>query len=70
MSSGVPKLNRTNYEVWVQLIEALLTRKGLDDVAFGRAPKPLTGPNSKGVKDWERKNKEARAEIMLHVEED
>lgn len=53
-----------------QLIEALLTRKGLDDVAFGRAPKPLTGPNSKGVKDWERKNKEARAEIMLHVEED
>lgn len=70
MTSGVPKLNQTNFEVWIVLIEALLTRKGLEGVALGEVEKPLTGPNSKGVRDWERKNKEARAEIILHVEED
>ena len=70
MASGVPKLNNRNFEVWLLLIEALMTRKGVEDVGMGRHTRPETGPNSKGVKDWERKNKEARAEIMLHVEED
>ncbi|GJF00313.1 hypothetical protein PsYK624_165980 [Phanerochaete sordida] len=66
---GVSKLNGTNFEVWVILIHALLTRKGLEAVAFGELSKPETGPNSKGVKEWERKNKESMAEIILHVEE-
>ena len=70
MSSGVLKLNNTNFEVWILLVEALMTRKGIEEVGFGRVPRPETGLSSKGVKDWERKNKEARAEILLHVEED
>lgn len=69
-TSGITKLSRGNFEVWIMLIEAVLTRKGLEGVAFGRVLRPETGPNSKGVKEWDRKNSEARAEIILSVEEE
>lgn len=66
----VPKLDNENYEVWRILMDALLTRKGLQDVATGVTPRPTLGPNSTVTKAWVRKNAEARAELILHVEVD
>ncbi len=50
-------------------MEAVLTRKGLREVALGEAM-PLTGPNSPAGKAWIRKNAEAKAEMILSVEVD
>ena len=43
--SDVPKLNNTNYELWVVLIWAWLTRKGVAEV-LEESSKPSLGPNS------------------------
>lgn len=67
---GVMKLNNTNLEVWSILMLALLTRKGLQDVATGITPMPTTGSNSQAGKAWTRKNAEAHVELILHVEVD
>ncbi|KAJ6574407.1 hypothetical protein B0H19DRAFT_868801, partial [Mycena capillaripes] len=64
------KLTNENYEVWRILLEAVFTRKNVHDVAVGITPRPLTGPNSKGVKDWDRQSAEARAEMILAVDVD
>jgi hypothetical protein len=69
-SKGVLKLTNENYDVWSILIEAVFTRRNVRDVALGITPRPTTGPNSKGVKDWDRQNAEARAEMILAVEVD
>jgi hypothetical protein len=69
-SKGMLKLTADNYEVWRILMEAVFTRKNVLDVAVGTTPRPTTGPNSKAVKDWDRKSAEARAEMILAVEID
>jgi hypothetical protein len=67
---GVMKLTNDNYEIWRILMEAVFTRRNVRDVALGVTPRPLTGPNSKGVRDWDRQSAEARAEMILAVEVD
>jgi len=62
------KLSNKNYEIWAVLMYAILTRKGLAEVATGELPKPTSGPNSAAGKAWARKNAEARAEMILAVE--
>jgi len=69
-AKGVAKLTNENYEIWRILMEAVFTRRNVRDVALGIIPRPLTGPNSKGVKDWDRQSAEARAEMILAVEVD
>ena len=69
-SKSVLKLNNENYEIWRILIEAVLTRRNVLDVADGTTPRPTSGPNSRPMKDWERKNAEARASLILAVETD
>ncbi|KAI0700324.1 hypothetical protein BC835DRAFT_1207470, partial [Cytidiella melzeri] len=64
------KLNNKNYEVWCVLMEALMTQKGIKEVGVGDTPMPLTGPNLVAGRAWTRKNAEARAEMILHVEVD
>ena len=64
------KLSNENYEIWRILEEAVFLRRNVHDVATGLTPIPATGPNSKGVKDWKRKDDEARAELILSVEPD
>jgi len=49
------KLNNKNYEIWVVIMRAILTRKGFTEVATGELPKPTTGPNSVAGKAWTRK---------------
>ena len=51
-------------------MEAVFVRRNVHDVAIGTTPRPTTGPNSKVVKDWDRKSAEARAEMILAVEVD
>jgi hypothetical protein len=67
---GVLKLTNDNYVIWRILMEAVLTCRNVHDVALGITPRPTTGPNSKGVKDWDRQSAEARAEMILAVEVD
>jgi hypothetical protein len=66
--NSMMKLNNENYEIWRVLMEAVLTRKGLHEVALGITPRPATGPNSPAGKAWEKKNIEARAEMILSVD--
>ncbi|OJT12658.1 Retrovirus-related Pol polyprotein from transposon TNT 1-94 [Trametes pubescens] len=68
MSPTILKLNETNYAEWAMLMEALLVRKGLWDVASGEETRPLGSDNAKAVKAWKRKTAEARAEIVLNIE--
>ena len=69
MGSGpsFDKLNMVNYVEWAMLMEALLVRKSLWEVVSGAETRPVGSVNSKTVKAWQRKNDEARAEIMLNV---
>src|SRR5258708_31330629 len=62
------KLNNENYEIWKILMEAILIRKQLRDVALGWTPRPAGPPNA--VRAWDRKNQEAWAELQLAVEWD
>ncbi|THH30569.1 hypothetical protein EUX98_g3640 [Antrodiella citrinella] len=62
------KLNETNYAEWTMLMEALLTRKGLWEIATGDISRPMGSPNSTAIKSYVRKAAEARAEIVLHIE--
>ena len=62
------KLNNENYEIWKILMEAILVRKQLREVALGLTPRPAGPPNA--VRAWDRKNQEARAEMQLAVEWD
>lgn len=70
MGSGpsFDKLNMVNYVEWAMLMEALLVRKSLWEVVSGAETRPVGSVNSKTVKAWQRKNDEARAEIVLNVE--
>ncbi len=69
-SKSVIKLTNDNYEIWRVLIKAVFTRKNVHDIAVGLTPRPLTGPNSKGVKEWDRKSAKACAEMILAVKVD
>ena len=62
------KLNDGNYADWRIKMEALLEEKELWTVVSGEETIPHTGPNSKGVKAFIRKQRLARAKIILHVE--
>src|SRR5258708_38833497 len=62
------KLNNENYEIWKILMEAILIRKQLRDVALGWMPRPARPPNA--VQAWDWKNQEAWAELQLAVEWD
>ena len=48
-------------------MEALLEEKELWDVVTGDEPVPTTGPTSKAMKNYVRKQKSAHAKIILHL---
>jgi hypothetical protein len=66
--TGFPKLNETNYADWSMLMEAVLVRKQLWEVVNGERERPMGSENSTAVRSFVRKQAEARAEIVLHVE--
>jgi len=66
--SSFEKLNDMNYADWKIKMEALLEEKELWDVVSGNEVTPTTGPNSKTTKAFLRKQRLARAKIILHVE--
>jgi hypothetical protein len=66
--SSFAKLSDSNYAEWNVFVHTMLIRKGLWEVMSGEDSMPLSGPNSKPVKTWKKKNAEAQAEIVLHVE--
>ncbi|RDB31020.1 hypothetical protein Hypma_000182 [Hypsizygus marmoreus] len=68
MAHDLELLNDTNYSDWSIKMEALLVEKDLWDVVAGTEVMPTTGPNSKTTKAFVRKQKLARAKIILHVE--
>src|SRR4051794_33166952 len=63
------KLDGTNYAEWAMMMEAWLVRKGVWDLVDGTETAPAGSANSKAVKAFARRQGEARAEIVLHVEE-
>jgi hypothetical protein len=66
--NGMMKLNNENYEIWKILMEAILVRKQLHDVALGITAHPTAGQNAMHAWDW--KNQKGRAELQLAVELD
>ncbi|KAJ7231223.1 hypothetical protein C8J57DRAFT_1037782, partial [Mycena rebaudengoi] len=62
------KLNDSNYRPWKKLLKALLIRKGLWDVVSGDETLPNGSPNTKPVRAFRKRQAEAGAEIILHVE--
>lgn len=62
------KLNNENYEIWKISMKAILIHKQLREVAIGLLQRSLGPPNAVWV--WDRKNREARAELQLAVEWD
>jgi hypothetical protein len=67
-NSGFDKLKDSNYGPWSKLLKALLIRKGLWDVVSGDETLPNGSPNTKPVRAFRKKQAEAGAEIILHVE--
>jgi Domain of unknown function (DUF4219) len=67
-SETVDKLNDSNYADWHIKMEALLDEKELWDLVSGDETMPLSGPNSKAIKTFKRKQQLAHAKIILHVE--
>ena len=68
MPDYVDKLNGTNFADWSIKMEALLEEKDLWEVISGEEDEPTTGPSSKSMKAYRRKECLARAKIILHVE--
>src|SRR5258708_2580311 len=68
LDKSMMKLNNENYEIWKILMEAILVRKQLRDVALGWMPRPARPPNAMWA--WDRKNQEARAKLQLAVKWD
>ncbi|KAJ7658288.1 hypothetical protein DFH06DRAFT_1297632, partial [Mycena polygramma] len=67
-NSGFDKLNDSNHGTWKKLEKALLVRKGLWDVVSGDESLPNGSPNTKAVRAFRKRQAEACAEIILHVE--
>jgi hypothetical protein len=67
-NSGFEKLNDTNHGPWKQLMKALLVRKDLWDVVSGVETLPSGSPNTKAVRTFRKRQAQAGAEIILHVE--
>lgn len=67
-NSGFDKLNDSNHGTWKKLEKALLVRKGLWDVVSGDETLPSGSPNTKAVRAFRKRQAEACAEIILHVE--
>ena len=65
--SKFDNLNDGNYIEWKIYMEALLVRKNLLEVVDGTERHPGGNEGTKKVKDFYRKQAEARAEITLHV---
>ena len=61
------KLDDTNYVEWSIQMEALLDEQDLWDVVNGTETMPNLGPNSKAVKAFIRKQRLARAKILLYL---
>ena len=61
------KLTDGNFHEWKIYMEALLTRKGLLEYVDGTERHPRGTESSKKVKEFYRKQSEARAEIILRV---
>src|SRR5258708_40066069 len=59
------KLNNENYEIWKILMEAILIRKQLRDIALGWMLRLAGPPNVVWAWDW--KNQEARAKLQLAI---
>lgn len=66
--NGFVKLNEGNYADWSMMMEALLVRKQLWEIVNGEKTRPTGSDNSAPVRAFIRKQAEARAEIVLHVE--
>jgi hypothetical protein len=62
------KLNESNYDDWKIQVEAYLEDQNLFCVIDGREEEPQTGPNSKAVRAYNQKRRQARAKIILAVE--
>jgi hypothetical protein len=68
-SSGFEKLNDSNWGTWKMLMKALLVRKNLWEVVDGSEVTPVpTNLNAKAIRAFKKKQAEALAEIILHVE--
>lgn len=68
-SSGFEKLNDSNWGTWKMLMKALLVRKNLWDIMDGsEVLPPPTNLNAKAIRAFRKKQAEALAEIILHVE--
>jgi hypothetical protein len=68
-SSDVEKLSDTShFSDWAMQMEALLEEKELWDIVTGDEPLPTSGPNSKAMKAYVRKQKLAKAKIILHLD--
>ena len=68
LKSSVMKLNEENYGDWSMMMEAILVRKKLRDIVNGEKTRPLGSENSTLVKNFVRKQAQARAEVVLGVE--
>ena len=66
--NSVTKLNEENYGDWSMMMEAVLVRKQLWDIVNGEKMRPMGSDNSAAVKNFTRKQAEARAELVLTVE--
>jgi len=68
LDKSMMKLNNENYEIWKILMEAILIRKQLCDVALGWMLRLARPPNAMWA--WDQKNQEAQAELQLAIEWD
>lgn len=63
------RLNEENYPMWSYRTEMVLTKMGLWEVTSGEVTRPMGSDNSKAVCEFTNKQKAARAELVLRVED-
>jgi len=62
---ALDRLNDSNYQVWKLKIESVLAKAELLGVVDGTEPQPA--PNHADLPNWQRKNINTKAEILLHL---
>jgi len=63
------RLDEANYPMWSYRMEMLLTKMGLWEVTSGEMSRPMGSESSKAVREFLNKQKAARAELVLRVDD-
>lgn len=63
----VVKFNGDNWTTWKFQTQTVLKARGIDEIVFGKIPKPTTNENA--ITEWERKDATAQEQLVCRIDD-